>query len=250
MLLSTTIPVLVSVAAGLGLVLTSGDGASVTAATPPTTLPAEVIDTTPVAAPTTPSSTVATTTTSAPTTGTTVATVTPPPPPVAPAVVTPAVVATTTAPAATLTAGSPSAEVAELQRQLNAVTGSTLTVDGLYGAGTTAAVKDFQSVIGVAATGAADPVTRWKLAEAAATPASPSHLSIGAGGANGCQVAVVGDSLMAGAEELTISALSRVGCAAAVDGEGGRSLAYGWQCRVERRRSPAVDVVRRTDPRQ
>ena len=49
-----------------------------------------------------------------------------------PLVVAPSVVATTTAPAATLTAGSPSAEVAELQRQLNAVTGSTLAVDGLY----------------------------------------------------------------------------------------------------------------------
>ncbi len=149
-------------------------------------------------------------------------------------VVTPAVVATTTPPAATLTAGSPAAEVAELQRQLNAVTGSTLAVDGLYGAGTTAAVKNFQTMIGVAATGAADPVTRWRLAESAATPAVISHATIGTGGTNGCQVAVVGDSLMAGAEALTVSALSRVGCAAAVDGEGGRSLAYGWQCRVER----------------
>jgi peptidoglycan hydrolase-like protein with peptidoglycan-binding domain len=154
--------------------------------------------------------------------------------PTAPAVVAPVVVATTTAPAATLTAGSPSAEVAELQRQLNAVTGSKLTIDGLFGAGTTAAVKNYQTMIGVAATGAADPVTRWRLAEAAATPALTSFATIGNGGANGCQVAVVGDSLMAGAEALTISALSRVGCAAAVDGEGGRSLAYGWQCRVER----------------
>ena len=96
-------------------------------------------------------------------------------------------------------------------------------------------MKNFQTMIGVAATGAADPVTRWRLAEAAAaTPAVISHATIGTGGANGCQVAVVGDSLMAGAEALTVSALSRVGCAAAVDGEGGRSLAYGWQCRVER----------------
>lgn len=234
LLISTTIAVLVSVTAGIGLVLTSGDRASVTAATPSTTVEAKVIDTTPVAAPTTPSSTAATTTTSAPTTATTAATLTTAAPSTVPAIVPPTVATTTTAPAATLTAGSPTAEVAELQRQLNAVTGSTLALDGLYGAGTTAAVKNFQTMIGVPATGTADPVARWKLAESAAKPAPISGATIGSGGANGCQVAVVGDSLMAGAEALTISALSRVGCAAAVDGEGGRSLAYGWQCRVER----------------
>jgi hypothetical protein len=39
---------------------------------------------------------------------------------------------------------------------------------------------------------------------------------------------------MAGTEPLHVDALARVGCAAAVDGEGGRSLSYGWQCRVDR----------------
>ena len=63
-------------------------------------------------------------------------------------------------------------------------------------------MKNFQTMIGVAATGAADPVTRWRLAESAATPAVISHATIGTGGTNGCQVAVVGDSLMAGAEAL------------------------------------------------
>ena len=237
LLWSTTIAVLVSVTAGLGLVLTSGDSASVTAATPATGVQPEAVDTTAVAAPTTPGSTVpdtdtmtATTTAAVPGTATTTTAA-----PGVPATVAPEIVATTTLPAATtLTAGSPSAEVAELQRQLNAVTGSTLAVDGLYGAGTTAAVKNFQAMIGIAVTGAADPVTRWMLAEESVKPALNGLVNIGAGGANGCQVAVVGDSLMAGAEALTVSVLSRVGCAAAVDGEGGRSLAYGWQCRVER----------------
>ena len=134
-------------------------------------------------------------------------------------------------PASTLTAGSPKTDIAELQRQLNLVTGSALEMDGVYGAGTRAAVVNFQTVIGVPATGVADAVTRWKLAEAANSVVLPT---IGAGGINGCQVAVIGDSLMAGAEQLHVDALARVGCAAAVDGEGGRSLAYGWQCRVDR----------------
>jgi hypothetical protein len=104
-------------------------------------------------------------------------------------------------------------------------------MDGVYGAGTRAAIVNYQTVIGVSPTGVADPVTRWTLAEAANRVVLPT---IGAGGINGCQVAVIGDSLMAGAEQLHADALARVGCAAAVDGEGGRSLVYGWQCRVDR----------------
>ena len=150
---------------------------------------------------------------------------------VAPKIDAAAAAATTTVPASTLTAGSPTADVTELQRQLNVVTGSSLELDGVYGAGTEAAVRNFQAVIGVPTTGVADPVTRWMLAEAANRVVLPI---IGAGGINGCQVAVIGDSLMAGAEPLHVEPLARVGCAAAVDGEGGRSLSYGWQCRVDR----------------
>ena len=59
LLWTTSVAVTVSVAAGLGLVLTTGENASVTAATPATTVAPEVVDTTAVAAPTPPSSTVA-----------------------------------------------------------------------------------------------------------------------------------------------------------------------------------------------
>jgi peptidoglycan hydrolase-like protein with peptidoglycan-binding domain len=226
LLWTTSVAVLVSVTAGLGLVITSGDSASVTAATPTTTVqptttdaPENTTSTAIAIGSNTFTSTDATTRTASTTTALGAAEVANP------------VVATTTVPGVTLTVGSPAADVTELQRQLNAVTGSTLELDGLYGEETTTAVRNFQTVIGVDATGLADPVTRWTLAEAAARITLPT---IGAGGANGCQVAVVGDSLMAGAEELHANALSKVGCAAAVDGEGGRSLAYGWQCRVDR----------------
>jgi hypothetical protein len=52
---------------------------------------------------------------------------------------------------------------------------------------------------------------------------------------------------MAGAEALHADTLAEVGCVAAIDGKGGRSLSYGWQCRVERTgRRP---VLRRFDER-
>jgi hypothetical protein len=56
--------------------------------------------------------------------------------------------------------------------------------------------------------------------------------TIGNGGANGCQVSVLGDSLIAYSTSLHADALRAINCAPAVDGVGGRSLAYGWQCRV------------------
>jgi lysophospholipase L1-like esterase len=49
-------------------------------------------------------------------------------------------------------------------------------------------------------------------------------------GPDGCQVAIVGDSLVAWAEDLHEEALEDVRCAALVDGEGGRILGTGWQC--------------------
>jgi lysophospholipase L1-like esterase len=229
LLWSTTVAVVVSVAAGVGLVMTSGDTDSVTAATKPSPTTAAATETATYTATTTPTPTGSYAPTPAAATGTDTTAaldgvgVEPGP-----------VVATTTATAATLAAGSPATDIAELQRQLNVVTGSRLELDGIYGVETTAAVRNFQTVIGVEVTGLADPATRWTLAEAAAGATLSNLPTIGAGGANGCQVAVIGDSLMAGTEELYTNALSRVTCAAAVDGEGGRSLAYGWQCRVDR----------------
>jgi peptidoglycan hydrolase-like protein with peptidoglycan-binding domain len=130
-----------------------------------------------------------------------------------------------------LTVGSPPTDIAELQRQLNDVTATALALNGVYDDGTRTAVRNFQTYIGVAATGVADPVTRWILAEAA-TRAALSPL--GDGSADGCEVAVIGDSLLAGAEALHADTLAEVGCVAAIDGKSGRSLSYGWQCRVER----------------
>ncbi len=49
-------------------------------------------------------------------------------------------------------------------------------------------------------------------------------------GPDGCQVAIVGDSLVAWAEDMHEEALEDVRCAALVDGEGGRVLGTGWQC--------------------
>jgi lysophospholipase L1-like esterase len=128
-----------------------------------------------------------------------------------------------------------------LRRQLNAVTGSALDSNGVYDDDARTALRDFQTVVGVAATGIADPVTRWILAEAAARVA----LSALAGGNGvGCEVAVIGDSLIAGNEDLHTDALAAVGCAAEVDGEGSRSLAYGWQCRIQRAgRPPQVELL-------
>ena len=64
-----------------------------------------------------------------------------------------------------------------------------------------------------------------------------------------CEVTVIGDSLMAGTEELHEVALAGVGCAAEVDGEGSRSLAYGWQCRIVRiGRRPQVQLLEKRIP--
>jgi hypothetical protein len=54
------------------------------------------------------------------------------------------------------------------------------------------------------------------------------------GSADGCQVSVVGDSLVASSIGLHRDALAAIGCVAAVDGLSGRSLSDGWQCRVGR----------------
>lgn len=209
---SVTVVGLIAGTAGLGIALTGGrSGSADAAAHQPTTRVSTTVATTPTAsaAPGTATTTVATPNTTA--AGTRPA------------------ATTTTVPLGTLTVGSPTTDIAELQRQLNAVTASALELNGVYDDDTRTAVRNFQTFIDVAATGIADPVTRWILAEAATRAAlSP----IGDGSAAGCEVAVIGDSLMAGAEEMQAEALAGIGCVAAVDAKGGRSLAYGWQCRV------------------
>lgn len=135
----------------------------------------------------------------------------------------------------TLREGDTGPEVVLLQRMLITTTGADIAPDGTYGPDTVVAITNFQRLFGLAETGEADHETRQLLryvdgGRSSALPSWPIP-SLGNGGADGCQVTVVGDSLMAGAESLHERALAAIGCAAAVDGEGGRSLAYGWQCR-------------------
>jgi len=116
------------------------------------------------------------------------------------------------------------------------VTGARISTDGVYGHETTVAVRNFQTVFELSPTGDADHETRQLLryldaGRSSAQPAWPVP-SIGSGGADGCQVAVIGDSLMAGSSSLHERALRTINCASAIDGVGGRSLSYGWQCRV------------------
>ena len=136
----------------------------------------------------------------------------------------------------TLREGDTGPEVITLQRMLNHVIGSELVADGRFGPATTAAIRSLQVYAGLAVTGDADHATRTLLIEldagrSAALPTWPFP-SIGNGGADGCQVAVVGDSLMAYSSSLHAAALRDINCAPAVDAVGGRSLAWGWQCRV------------------
>ena len=138
----------------------------------------------------------------------------------------------------TLSEGDTGSDVALLQRILNNVAGSGLVPDGRYGSETTAAVEAFQRFVGLTATGDADHATRTLLAmidigRSNWLPSWPIP-TIGDGGADGCQVSVVGDSLLAGAEGLQEARLAEIGCASAVDAIGGRSLSFGWQCRVLR----------------
>jgi lysophospholipase L1-like esterase len=136
----------------------------------------------------------------------------------------------------TLTEGDEGLYVAELQQMLVNVTGAEITADGVYGPGTTTAVRNFQRVFGLPVTGDADHQTRQVLRYVNASRSNDLPAwkipPIGSGGANGCQVAVIGDSLMAGSGALHERALRDINCASAVDGIGGRSLSYGWQCRI------------------
>lgn len=73
-------------------------------------------------------------------------------------------------PGYTLEEGSSGAKVLQMQEQLNAIAGAypalpKITADGIYGPATAAAVRDFQSVFGLPATGKVDYPTWYKISE-------------------------------------------------------------------------------------
>jgi peptidoglycan hydrolase-like protein with peptidoglycan-binding domain len=137
---------------------------------------------------------------------------------------------------ATLVEGDTGIDVLVTQRMLNLVIEAGLAADGLYGPATTEAIETFQRSVELPVTGEADDATRTMLSEIDAgrsilTPSWPLP-TIGDGGADDCQVVVIGDSLMAGVERLHTDRLAEIGCTAAVDGAGGRTMSFGWQCSV------------------
>ena len=69
-----------------------------------------------------------------------------------------------------LTVGSTGDKVRQMQEQLNVIASAypaipTVTVDGIYGPGTAASVREFQSVFGLPATGVTDYTTWYKISE-------------------------------------------------------------------------------------
>jgi len=136
----------------------------------------------------------------------------------------------------TLAEGDNGIDVLLLQRMLNIVTGADIAAHGMYGPATVDAVARFQRSVDLPSTGEADQRSRILLkffdgGRSSALPPWP-YPTFGDGDADGCQVAVVGDSLMSGTRTLHADRFSEIGCTSAVDGVGARSLAFGWQCRV------------------
>lgn len=69
-----------------------------------------------------------------------------------------------------LTQGSTGDKVRQMQEQLNVIAGAypaipRVTVDGIYGPGTAAAVREFQSVFGLPVTGIVDYATWYRISE-------------------------------------------------------------------------------------
>lgn len=69
-----------------------------------------------------------------------------------------------------LTIGSRGDKVRQMQEQINVISGAypaipKVTVDGIFGPGTAAAVKEIQSVFGLPATGIVDYPTWYKISE-------------------------------------------------------------------------------------
>ena len=73
-------------------------------------------------------------------------------------------------PGYTLSQGSSGTKVRQMQEQLNVISGAypaipKITVDGIYGPATAAAVSKFQSVFGLPVTGTVDYRTWYKISE-------------------------------------------------------------------------------------
>ena len=69
-----------------------------------------------------------------------------------------------------LTQGSTGDKVRQMQEQLNVIAGAypaipRVTEDGIYGLGTAAAVREFQSVFGLPVTGVVDYATWYRISE-------------------------------------------------------------------------------------
>ena len=69
-----------------------------------------------------------------------------------------------------LSQGSTGDKVRQMQEQINVIAGaypaiSKVSVDGIYGPGTAAAVREFQSVFGLPVTGVVDYSTWYKISE-------------------------------------------------------------------------------------
>lgn len=73
-------------------------------------------------------------------------------------------------PGQNLEIGSTGSKVRQMQEQLNVIAGAypalpKISVDGIYGPGTEAAVRKFQSIFGLPATGIVDYPTWYKISE-------------------------------------------------------------------------------------
>lgn len=69
-----------------------------------------------------------------------------------------------------LSQGSTGDKVRQMQEQLNVIAGAypaipRVTVDGIYGSGTAASVREFQSVFGLPVTGVVDYATWYRISE-------------------------------------------------------------------------------------
>jgi peptidoglycan hydrolase-like protein with peptidoglycan-binding domain len=152
----------------------------------------------------------------------------------------------------TLAVGTEGDDVLELQQLLNQVIEADLPEDGSYGRATERAVEEFQNAVGLPTTGEADHDTRILLAELAAGEIQAFRdwpiPTLGDGSADGCQVVVIGDSLMAGRPALHESALAQIPCESSVDAVSGRSLIDGWQCRVVASEGGDSSITLLSDP--
>ncbi|MFZ9041642.1 MAG: peptidoglycan-binding protein [Ilumatobacteraceae bacterium] len=133
-----------------------------------------------------------------------------------------------------LVEGDEGPAVVVLQRMLNRLVGSGLDPNGVFGPDTTSAVRLFRLLHGLGPSGVVDPVTHALLVrlDGGRSTAVPTWRIPGFGldDPNGCQVSVIGDSLVATRERRYGAALADVGCASFVDGFTSRAMTGGWLC--------------------